>query len=184
MDPGVAMSPYGPLLHGEVIAASASLAAAAMFAASYARRQAVRRRNARTGKSGTGTKIGDSASLTTLPATGATTGLLLSGLYRGRSVEMEMAENGLLCITVRIENERRLFEEFGAGSPFPTATWLTLPCRQTLSALPGRWTVALRGRSLLLTCASIHDPERMPRLLELACDLADAADGTVTTPAR
>jgi hypothetical protein len=183
VDPGVAMSPYGPLLHGEVIAASASLAAAAMFAASYARRQAVRRRNAKVGKTA-GTKAGRSLPPSNLPATGATTGLLLSGLYRGRSVEMEMAENHLLCITVRITNERRLFEEFGGGSLLPTGTWLNVACRQTLSTLSGRWTVAIRGRSLLFTCASIHDPERMPRLLELACDLADAADGTVTSPAR
>jgi hypothetical protein len=177
VDPGAAIPTYSSFLSGEVMAASASVTAIAMFAVSYARGRAVRRRQ-RTGR-GTSAASGRIP----IPETAPASERLLSGTYRGRSVEIDMAQNGLLYITVRVVNERGIFDEFGAGGPIPTVPWLNESCRRTLAALSARWTVAIRGRSLFFSFSGhgSSDPERMPRLLDLACDLADAVDGRAIT---
>jgi hypothetical protein len=166
MDPGAMLSHYTPYLSGEVMIASASVAATAMFAASYARRQAVRRRFQKAGRSN-GTE------------NNSLSGRLLSGVYRGRAVEIDLAADGLLCVTVRIVNEQRVFDEFSADSPLPTNAWLGDSARRALAALSARWSVAIRGRSLYFSYTGHdYDPERMPRLLDLACDLADGVDAS------
>jgi hypothetical protein len=154
---------YVPLLTGEVMAVSASVMAFAAVVASKVRRHAVRLHNANKSHLQWGKNAGP----------------LLSGIYRGRSVEMTLAENGLLFITARTVNRANVASEFATGDRLPIS-WLPTITAYRLKTLPGHWSVSVRGQHLFFSCQlADNDPERMRRALELTCDLADAVDGTL-----
>ena len=158
MDPGAILHSYSPL-SGEAMAASASLLAVAAAVVSRVRRNGVRLR-----------------AVKPKDAHLQGTGPLLSGIYRNRSVELSMAESGLLYVTARVTNGAGLFSEFSKGD-WADEPWLPTAASYRLRAWPERWSVAVRGRSLLFSCRlTAHDPEKMRRALDLACDLADAVD--------
>jgi len=166
MDIGGSLSNYAPWQSGGVMAASASLAGAALFV-SHVRRHAVRRRYTTTGGAATSTTWDHPAAA----------GPLISGIYRGRYVAMAFAGDRRLSVTARLLNYRRLFAEFGAADPLSGAAWLNPACRRKLALLGSGWSIAVRDRCLLLSapCAD-GDPEWQRHLLDLSCDLADAVD--------
>jgi hypothetical protein len=148
------------------MAASASLAVAALFVF-HIRRQAVRRRYSTTGGASTSAAWDHPAAV----------GPLLSGTYRGRSVAMAFAGDRRLSVTARLVNYRHLFAEFGAGDRLSGATWLNPACRHKLALLGNGWSVAVRDRCLLFSAPCVDgDPEWQRHLLDLTCDLADAVD--------
>lgn len=152
---------YTPLLSGEAVAVSASVMAVAAMVMSNMRRRAVHlrpaaRRDPLQWRSGSGP--------------------LLSGMYRGRFVEMTLAENGMLCVRAHIRNRAGLFAEFADGDG-TGAEWLPPRCLRSLYTLPDRWSIAVRGKQLFFTCFLMdNDPEWMRQALELSCDIAEAAE--------
>jgi hypothetical protein len=146
------------------MAASASLAFAALFV-SHVRRHAVRRRYPTMG--------GTSAATWEHPSAGP----LLSGTYRGRSVAMAFAGDRKLSVTTRLVNYGHHFAEFSTGDVLSGTLWLNPTCRRKLALLGNGWSVAVRDRSLLLSAPCVDgNPEWQRHLLDLACDLADAVD--------
>ena len=174
MDPGAAIQAYNPLLSGEALtvgaSVSASLFALAAVVASNMRRQGVRLRGAVVN----GARMAKAANKTLATVTAPTP--LLSGIYRGRTVEMTMTEAGLLRVTARIVNSSGVFAEFSKGD-FPILPWLTGASSYRLKAMPERWAIAVRVKHLLFSCQlNDEEPEKMRRALDLTCDLAEAID--------
>jgi hypothetical protein len=168
------MQAYNPLLSGEALtvgaSVSASLLALAAVVASNVRRHGVRLR----GTVVNGARPAKTAVKSYAGAGAATP--LLSGIYRGRTVEMTMTEAGLLCVTARMVNPSGVFAEFSKGD-FPLLPWLHGASAYRLKAMPERWSIAVRGRHLLFSCQlNEEEPEKMRRALDLTCDLAEAID--------
>lgn len=171
------MQSYNPLLSGEALtvgaSVSASLLALAAVVASNVRRQGVRLRTPVVN----GARPAKAANKNAVESRAVTP--LLSGIYRGRTVEMTMAESGLLCVTARVVNSSGVFAEFSKGD-FPLLPWLTGASAYRLKAMPERWSIAVRGKHLLFSCQlNEEEPEKMRRALDLTCDLAEAIDRKV-----
>jgi predicted membrane chloride channel (bestrophin family) len=160
MDGGT-FSPVNHYFTGEIVAVSATATACAAWIASHVRRQTVRRRE-------------PSASTLRESLKGSTAKLLLAGEYRGRNVTMMMAGEWL-NVTVRAGNRERIFAEFGSVDRLQIP-WLSAACRRRLSAVSAKWSVAVRGSNILLSCYAIEGPERLRCALDVACDVAEAVD--------
>ncbi|MDX1933348.1 MAG: hypothetical protein SFU56_12135 [Capsulimonadales bacterium] len=99
---------------------------------------------------------------------------LLDGHYRGRSVRLTQSGDWT-HVTVTARNVSGIFAEFDNRSD-RSVDWLTPSCRKRLNAVAARWSVAVRGRTILLGCLDVQGPERIRFALDVACDLADVID--------
>lgn len=161
-----AFSTYTPPLTGEFWATSASLATAVAAWILRARRIAATRR---VSSPPLPTPVSPVPVSSPKPAPIADAAPLLSGVYRGRSVEMSCGPEGLLCASVGLLSLLPPESPWLAAGPILRARLAALPRPVLLCAVSGFLHLAAPQTA--------SGPQLSRVLLDLACDLADAVEG-------